>query len=141
MLVEGYTPEQIAGLPMEWLDAWLLCDRPVILRIGSAEVLAEFRCRDGVLVIELAQIEGGGEGVLLTLRMLACAYAARKAAREICWIVIRSTVPGQTPGWFRSCCGRASALRTFPGWAVRTYLSERLTHGTEPTHYAPAFSS
>jgi hypothetical protein len=85
--IEGYTPDELLGLPDEQLSAWVFCGQPVTFRIGSAEVLGEFR-RDGErLTLELAQIDGGGEGVLLALWRLVERYAAQEGLREVEWIV------------------------------------------------------
>ncbi|MDX2110950.1 MAG: hypothetical protein SFY80_11980 [Verrucomicrobiota bacterium] len=85
--IEGYTPEQILALSEEQLDAFVFCDEPIILRAGTAEILGEFRIYQDHLEVELAQIEGGGEGVLPTLWLLAERYAARKKLSHVDWFV------------------------------------------------------
>ena len=85
--IEGYTPEELLSLPDEQLSAWVFSGEPVTFRIGSAEVLGEFRRAGTRLTLELAQIEGGGEGVLLALWRLADRYAAQQGLSEVEWIV------------------------------------------------------
>ena len=87
MLIEGYLYEEILALPSDHIRALILTGEPVVFRIGSATVLGEFRSGDDWLRLELAQIEGGGEGVLLTLGSLARRFAQLNGIREIEWVV------------------------------------------------------
>jgi hypothetical protein len=87
ILIEGYTPEQIEALPDEQIAAFVFTSAPIVLKAGSAEVLGEFRLCPGGLVVELAQIEGGGEGVLRTLWVLVDRYATRHGLEQVEWIV------------------------------------------------------
>jgi hypothetical protein len=48
----------------------VLSGRPIVFRAGSAEILGEFKIKGESLMVELAQIDGGGEGVLPTLTSL-----------------------------------------------------------------------
>jgi hypothetical protein len=54
--------------------------------IGTAEVLGEFRLQPDAVVLELASIDGGGEGVLLSLTSLARRYARSRGLSRIEWI-------------------------------------------------------
>src|SRR5205823_2278672 len=85
--IEGYTPEEILALPVDQVEALALTGRPIVFRAGSAEVLGEFRIEGERLVVELAQIEGGGEGVLPALWLLAERYACLRGLRTVEWIV------------------------------------------------------
>jgi len=87
ILIEGYTPEEILAVPDDQLDALVLCDEPIVFRAGTAQILGEFRVVNDSLEIELAQIEGGGEGVLPTLWTLADRYARRRELKRVEWIV------------------------------------------------------
>jgi hypothetical protein len=85
--IEGYAPDELLALPNDLIDPWLFRDAPVVFRVGTATLLAEFR-RDGTrLVLELAQIDGGGEGILPLLSSLAEAFARGRRYAEIEWIV------------------------------------------------------
>src|SRR4051812_20510694 len=85
--IEGYTPDEILALPGEQIEALVLTGQPLVFRAGSAEILGEFRIEADLLVVELAQIEGGGEGVLPTLWLLAERYARQRGLGGVEWIV------------------------------------------------------
>src|SRR6185436_12205897 len=85
--VEGYTPEEILALPDADIEALVLTDEPLVLQAGSARILGQFRIREDRLVLELAQIEGGGEGALPTLWILAERYARRRGLEAVEWVV------------------------------------------------------
>jgi hypothetical protein len=85
--IEGYTPDEILGLSDEQLDALLLTGRPIVFRAGTAEILGECKIKGSSLIVELAQIDGGGEGVLPTLTSLAQRYAKKRGLKNVEWIV------------------------------------------------------
>jgi len=85
--IEGYTANEILNLPNEQLDAFVVSGRPIVFRAGSAEILGEFKIKGESLVVELAQIDGGGEGVLPTLTSLARRYAKKRGLKKVQWIV------------------------------------------------------
>jgi hypothetical protein len=87
VLIEGMSENEILGLPLDQLRSLVGNAEPLVFRIGSATVLGEFRIDYDKLRLELAQIEGGGEGVLLTLGSLARRFAALNGIREIEWVV------------------------------------------------------
>lgn len=85
--IEGYSPDEILGLPDEQFDALVLSGKPLVFRAGTAEILGEFKIKGGSLIIELAQIDGGGEGVLPTLTSMAHRYAKKRELKNVEWIV------------------------------------------------------
>lgn len=85
--IEGYTADEILDLPDQQLDAFALSGEPLVFRAGSAEILGEFKVKGESLIIELAQIDGGGEGILPTLSSLAQKYAKRRGLERVEWIV------------------------------------------------------
>jgi hypothetical protein len=85
--IEGYSTDEILSLPDEQLDALVLSGEPLVFRAGSAEILGEFRIKGESLIVELAQIDGGGEGVLPTLTSLANRYAKQRELKKVEWIV------------------------------------------------------
>ena len=87
IIIEGYTPGQILQLTDDQLNTFIFSDQPVIFRAGSATILGEFRQSGERLTIELAHIDGGGEGVLPTLWLLAEQYAKQHQQCEVEWIV------------------------------------------------------
>lgn len=87
VLIEGYTIDEILGLPDKLIKAYIPDNTPVVFRVGTGEVLGEFSLREDRLTIELAQIDGGGEGVLISLWILANRYAAAHKIAHVEWIV------------------------------------------------------
>jgi hypothetical protein len=85
--IEGFTPDQILSLPAEELDAYIVPGEPLVFRAGSAEILGRFWIEGDAFVLELAQIEGGGEGVLLAVATLAERYARREGLKALDWRV------------------------------------------------------
>ena len=87
VLFEGFTPEEILALADDEIEAWAIVGQPLAFRIGSATVLGEFRLEKDRLVLELAQIDEGGEGILVSLAALTRRYAKRRGLRAVEWIV------------------------------------------------------
>jgi hypothetical protein len=85
--IEGYTPEEILALPDDLMEAFVFCEEPFAFRAGSAEILGEFRLAKDRLIVELAHIDGGGEGVLVALWVLAERYAKKRNLNQVEWIV------------------------------------------------------
>jgi hypothetical protein len=85
--IEGESIQDILEWTDEEYDTLILIDRPIVIHIGSAEVLGQFVINEGVLVVELAQIDGGGEGVLPVITKVAKHIAKRKSLQEIHSIV------------------------------------------------------
>jgi hypothetical protein len=87
VLIEGCTVNEMLSL-LEEQEALVFSGRPVVFRVGSARILGQFSLpSSGPLVLELAQIDGGGEGVLPTLAALAQRYARKRGVREVEWLV------------------------------------------------------
>ena len=87
LLIEGYTPDEILELPDEALKAIVLRDEPLVFSAGSAKLLGRFKVEDAALVMELAHVDGGGEGALPALAALARRYAQRENLTSIDWRV------------------------------------------------------
>jgi len=87
VLFEGLRDEDILNLPKEEVEQLILLGEPLVFRIGSATLLGSFKVERERLVIELAQIEGGGEGVLVSLGSLARRYSNLRHLSGIEWIV------------------------------------------------------
>lgn len=87
VLFEGLTEEEILGLSPDEIDGLIITGLPIVFRAGSATLLGEFRRDVDRLVIELAHIDGGGEGVLLSLSKLARRYAEQHGIGAVEWIV------------------------------------------------------
>jgi hypothetical protein len=87
ILFEGFRSDEILRLPSETLRQLVLLNEPIVFRVGSATILGRFAVTPGNLVVELAQIEGGGEGVLPSLAALARRYAELSGLSTVEWIV------------------------------------------------------
>ena len=87
VLFEGFREEEILSLPKETIEQLILLGEPLVFRAGTAVLLGSFKIEERRLVIELAQIEGGGEGVLLSLASLTRRYAKLHGLSDVEWIV------------------------------------------------------
>lgn len=81
--IEGYTLDDILQFPVEELLEYVESSAPVIVAIGSAEVLCEFRIQNGTLVAVMAHIDGGGEGVLRAAHRLLADTAYRMGCTDL----------------------------------------------------------
>ena len=87
ILFEGYTAEELLGFPEEQFDAFVFCGEPVVFNIGTAQILGQFSIKGSHLIVELAQIDGGGEGVLPAIGALANNIAKSRNLEIIEWLV------------------------------------------------------
>src|SRR4051794_35995427 len=87
ILFDGFSDDEILMMPAEQIAALVLDGQPLVFRVGSATVLGEFRLAPNRLTVELAQIEGGGEGVLIALGSLVQRYARLRGIGSVEWIV------------------------------------------------------
>ena len=85
--IEGESLKEILSWPEHYFDELVLIDDPVVLNIGTAEVLGQFAIKNDVLVVELAQIDGGGEGVLPAISRIAKRVAQMKSIKTIDCVV------------------------------------------------------
>ena len=85
--IEGESLKEILAWPEHYFDELVLIDDPIVLNIGTAEVLGQFAIKDNVLVVELAQIDGGGEGVLPAISRIANRVAKMKSIKTIDCVV------------------------------------------------------
>ena len=85
--IEGESLKEILAWPEHYFDELVLIDDPIVLNIGTAEVLGQFAIKDNVLVVELAQIDGGGEGVLPAISRIAKRVAKMKSIKTIDCVV------------------------------------------------------
>jgi hypothetical protein len=86
--IEGYSVEELFELTDEQFDAFVLRDEPFIFQVGSAKVLGRVTIQNDTLVLELAHIDGGGEGVLVTLVSVAKRLGASLIVRPL-WRVFQ----------------------------------------------------
>lgn len=87
ILFDGLSEKQILSLPPDEVEQIILLGKPLVFRAGSATLLGSFRIDKARLVVELAQIEGGGEGVLISLASLASRFAKLRRLEGVEWVV------------------------------------------------------
>ena len=85
--IEGYTPDELLGALDEDGEAIVFSGDPVVFQAGTARLLGQFGIEGDRLVVELAQVDGGGEGVLPTLASVAQRYARQRGLRAVEWLV------------------------------------------------------
>ena len=85
--IEGVELSEILEWSAEEFDARVLIDKPIVVNIGSAEVLGQFAIDEKTLTVELAQIDGGGEGVLPAISRIAKKIALVKDVKVIDCVV------------------------------------------------------
>lgn len=126
ILIEGYSPEEILALPHEQIEAFVFTNTPLVFKAGSAEVLGEFRLLTDRLVVELAHIDGGGEGVLPTLWVLTERYAAFRGLKCVEWIVHALNCAKPNPKLRRVLEGRGFTVQDVPGIGSAYYFLHHL---------------
>jgi hypothetical protein len=87
VLLDGYTADEVLALPNEELNAIVLRDEALVFKAGTANLLGRFKVEGQSLVVELAHVDGGGEGALPTLAALASKYAMREGLEYVEWRV------------------------------------------------------
>lgn len=87
IIIEGETVDEIMGWSEADFDTLVLTDEPIVFSIGTAEVLGQFAAVKNQLIVELAQIDGGGEGVLPAIGKLSKHIARLKGLDSISCIV------------------------------------------------------
>jgi len=126
ILIEGYTPEEILSLPPEQLKTFVFTGKPLVFKAGSAQILGEFSLRDNRLVIELAHIDGGGEGALPTIAVLAEKYAQLNHLAAVEWIVHAVRCANPNPKLRRFLERRGFQIQDVPGYGQTFYLRKDL---------------
>jgi hypothetical protein len=121
ILIEGYTSDDILSLPDEQIDAFIFTGEPLVFRAGSATILGEFRRSTDRITLELAQIDGGGEGVLPTLWRLAERYAQIHELQFVEWVVHAINCAQPNPKLRRVLIRRGFTIRDIPGFGEAYY--------------------
>ncbi|NVJ99761.1 MAG: hypothetical protein HWE25_16540 [Alphaproteobacteria bacterium] len=85
--IEGLSVQDILALPFDELAALVFIDRPIVINVGSAEVLGQFAVDQDSITVELAQIDGGGEGILPALTKISRHVGKQAGVSEIRCIV------------------------------------------------------
>jgi hypothetical protein len=95
--VEGLSLDALKAMAPNDLDELLAFGRPITFQMGTATILAEFNKIDDDLCVNLAHIDGGGEGVLVSLRKLIINYAKERNYLGIVWNVHALTCAHPNP--------------------------------------------
>jgi hypothetical protein len=89
----GLTSDEILALPDDVLERTIVSGEALVFQAGSADVLGRFWINDKSLVLELGHIDGGGEGVLPAIAVLAQRFASRRDLDTIDWRVHAVSCP------------------------------------------------
>ena len=114
--IEGYTPDELMALPASELDAVVFVGRPVVVRVGSAEILAECHRRGTTLTVDLAHVDGGGEGALPTLTLFVSRFAQSRGFDHIEWLVRATNCARPNDKLRRVLVRRGFVVRTISGF-------------------------
>jgi hypothetical protein len=114
VLIEGYTRDEILALPVADLEHLVALDRPIVFRTGSATILGQARVSDGSLAIEIAHVDGGGEGILPALWSLGPGIAHRLGLRRVEWLVHATRCARPNPALRRVLERKGFELRELP---------------------------
>jgi hypothetical protein len=131
--IEGYAPEEILALPAEELDELLRYDRPVVFHAGSATILAQFRVELGALVVEVAHVDGGGEGVFPVLWRLMTGLARRQPdVDRVEWIVHATRCANPNPALRRVLDRKGYTVRDLPTIGRVYFMAVDVSHSAAP---------
>ena len=110
----------------------ILLGEPIIFRVGSATLLGSFKVNNDYLVVELAQIEGGGEGVLVSLASLARRYAKLRVLLGVEWIVHAVSCAKPNLKLRRVLERRGFVIKDVPGVSEAYHLMDYLSDKQGP---------
>lgn len=94
---EGFSAEELLSRPDEEIDQLVLCDEALVFNVGSAQILGKFKIVNRLLILELAQIDGGGEGVLPAIASLSQGIAKKRDLTGVDWLVHAVTCADPNP--------------------------------------------
>ncbi len=83
----GLTADEILSFSDDVLNALVVSKAPMVVQVGTAEVLGRFWIEHESVVLELGHIDGGGEGVLPAISTLAHRFALRRGLASLDWRV------------------------------------------------------
>jgi len=125
ILIEGLTPDELIAL--DELEALAATGKPIVFRIGSAEVLAGFSILDRVLDAQLSVIENGGEGILMALIGVIEKSVASRDIIVIEWSVYARNCATPNPKLERILLMADFEIREYGG-GVEFYWQRRSTN-------------
>jgi len=130
VLIEGFAVEEILDWSNEQLDQFVFCGEPIVFRVGSAEILGHFERTPDRIILELAHIDGGGEGALPALAALASRYAARESLAFLEWRVHAVHCANPNPKLRQILQKRGFTIRDVAGVGECYHLVQPCSAGT-----------
>lgn len=124
--IEGLKPDELLALPEAEFDQLVVADRPIVFRIGTAQVLGEFRRVRDVLSVDLAHIDGGGEGVLPSLGSMVQRYSRERGVQTIEWLVRATNCARPNPKLLAVLQRRGFIAREVPERGEAYHLTEHV---------------
>jgi hypothetical protein len=115
---DGLTADEILSLPDDLLNGRVVSGAPLVVRVGTADVLCRFWIDQASLVLELGHIDGGGEGVLPAIAVLAQRFATRRGLQSLDWRVHAITCKEPNLKLRRLLMRRGFAVSDVPGTGV-----------------------
>lgn len=98
ILIDGLSPDELLDLVKDpEYEAMIFIDEPIIFKIGTSTVLAQLEKTDRSIVIEISHIEGGGEGVLVTLNSTLKKYCRLKDIETLEWFIYATNCVNPNP--------------------------------------------
>jgi len=131
LLIEGFSSDEILQMPDEWMDSAILTGESWVFKAGTAEILGAFEITGKRLVLELAQIEGGGEGILSALWVLSKKYAAKRELTEVEWVVHAINCAQPNIKLRRLLERRGFVIEQVPGRGTAFHFIDQLMSGPE----------
>ena len=126
VLIEGYTEDELLTFEPSEFDAIVFTNEPIVFHAGSAEILGRFKLSPSTITIELAHIDGGGEGVLPTLGSFTKRLAHERGVNSIEWIVHAVTCANPNPKLKAVLARRGFTVRNVEGSGDVYYQLEDL---------------
>jgi len=127
--IEGYTADDILRLDEDLMTGFVLTGEPIAFTAGTAQILGSFRIMDHTLVVELAHIDGGGEGVLPLLSSLIERYARKRNLSAVEWIVHAVSCAKPNPKLRRVLRARGFQIEVLPSVGEAYHLVQTLVSG------------
>lgn len=132
--IEGYTIQELNDLiGTTDFEELIFSNRPVVFNAGSAQILGQFHKIGNELHIDLAHVEGGGEGVLVSINSLTKKYAIKKGFEVINWYVNATNCAKPNLKLQRILKLKHYEVRTFENKGAVFYKKEFVKNKTTPS--------
>jgi hypothetical protein len=128
--IEGFSIDELLGLPKDELDAFVFAGRPVVARVGSSEILVECKRRGEILVVDLAHIDGGGEGALPAVVGFIERFGRDRGFHTIEWLVRATRCANPNPKLRRILVRKGFEVREHPEFGECYYKRSTVSSAT-----------